>query len=251
VAFNFLINSLQPLRKTLRPLRLNFTDMLKIAHRGAKAYEPENTLQAFQKALDLHSDGIELDVHLSADGHIIVMHDDTIDKMTNGKGDINSYTLAELKSFRIAGKFQIPTLNEVFDLVDKKCFINVELKNADTSKNVVSLIEEYINKKSWNYEHFIISSFDWNALKEVQNLNPNIPIGVLTEEDLDMALAFAETIKAKAIHPDFQLLNKEKVLQIQEKGFLVFPWTVNSEEDIQKVKSYQVNGIISDNPDKI
>jgi glycerophosphoryl diester phosphodiesterase len=225
--------------------------MLKIAHRGAKAYEPENTLQAFQKALELNSDGIELDVHLSADGHIIVMHDDTIDKMTNGKGDINSYTLAELKSFRIAGKFQIPTLNEVFDLVDKKCFINVELKNADTSKNVVSLIEEYINKKSWNYEHFIISSFDWNALKEVQNLNPNIPIGVLTEEDLDMALAFAETIKAKAIHPDFQLLNKEKVQEIQKKGFLVFPWTVNSEEDIQKVKSYHVNGIISDNPDKI
>ncbi|MFB9109104.1 glycerophosphodiester phosphodiesterase [Flavobacterium gyeonganense] len=225
--------------------------MLKIAHRGAKAYEPENTLQAFQKALELNSDGIELDVHISADEHIIVMHDETIDKMTNGKGDINTYTLSELKSFLVAGKFQIPTLNEVFDLVDKKCFINVELKNADTSKNVVSLIEKYITEKGWNYEHFIISSFDWNALKEVQKLNPNIPIGVLTEEDLDMALAFAETIKAKAIHPDFQLLNKEKVLQIQEKGFLVFPWTVNSEEDIQKVKSYNVNGIISDNPDKI
>ncbi|MCI9845201.1 glycerophosphodiester phosphodiesterase [Flavobacterium pectinovorum] len=226
-------------------------NILKIAHRGAKAYEPENTLQAFQKALDLNSDGIELDVHLSADGHIIVMHDETIDKMTNGKGDINTYTLSELKSFLIAGKHQIPTLNEVFDLVDKKCFINVELKNADTSKNVVSLIEEYITEKDWNYDHFIISSFDWNALKEVNNLNPNIPIGVLTEEDLDAALAFAESIKAKAIHPDFQLLNKENTGEIQEKGFLVFPWTVNSEEEIQKVKSYQVNGIISDNPDKI
>lgn len=225
--------------------------MLKIAHRGAKAYEPENTLQAFQKALDLNADGIELDVHLSADGHIIVMHDETIDKMTNGKGDINKYTLAELKSFLIAGKLQIPTLNEVFDLVDKKCFINVELKNAATSKNVISLIEEYINEKGWNYEHFIISSFDWNALTAVQKLNPNIPIGVLTEENIETALAFAENIKAKAIHPDFQLLNKENVEQIQEKGFLVFPWTVNSEEDIQKVKSYKVNGIISDNPDKV
>lgn len=225
--------------------------MLKIAHRGAKAYEPENTLQAFQKALDLHADGIELDVHLSADGHIIVMHDETIDKMTNGKGEINTYTLAELKSFRIADKLQIPTLNEVFDLVDKKCFINVELKNADTSKQVVSLIEEYIKEKDWNYNHFIISSFDWNALKEVQNLNPNIPIGVLTEENIDTALAFAESIKVYAIHPDFQLLNKENVKQIQNKGFKVFPWTVNSEEDIQKVKSYNVNGIISDNPDKI
>ncbi|MBZ4044701.1 glycerophosphodiester phosphodiesterase [Flavobacterium hibisci] len=225
--------------------------MLKIAHRGAKAYEPENTLQAFQKALDLNSDGIELDVHLSADGHIIVMHDETIDKMTNGKGDINSYTLSELKSFLIAGNHQIPTLNEVFDLVDKKCFINVELKNADTSKNVVSLIEKYIAEKNWKYEHFIISSFDWNALEEVQKLNTNIPIGVLTEENVEDALAFAETIKAKAIHPDFQLLNTENVHQIQEKGFVVFPWTVNSEQDIQKVKSYKVNGIISDNPDKI
>ncbi len=225
--------------------------MLKIAHRGAKAYEPENTLQAFQKALDLNSDGIELDVHLSADGHIIVMHDETIDKMTNGKGDINSYTLAELKSFLVAGKHQIPTLDEVFDLVDKKCFINVELKNADTSKNVVSLIDKYIAEKNWKYEHFIISSFDWNALEEVQKLNTNIPIGVLTEENVEDALAFAETIKAKAIHPDFQLLNTENVYQIQEKGFVVFPWTVNSEQDIQKVKSYKVNGIISDNPDKI
>lgn len=225
--------------------------MLKIAHRGAKAYEPENTLQAFQKALDLNSDGIELDVHLSADGHIIVMHDETIDKMTNGKGDINSYTLAELKSFLVAGKHQIPTLDEVFDLVDKKCFINVELKNADTSKNVVSLIDKYIAEKNWKYEHFIISSFDWNALEEVQKLNTNIPIGVLTEENVEDALALAETIKAKAIHPDFQLLNTENVYQIQEKGFVVFPWTVNSEQDIQKVKSYKVNGIISDNPDKI
>lgn len=225
--------------------------MLKIAHRGAKAYEPENTLQAFQKALDLHSDGIELDVHLSADGHIIVMHDETIDKMTNGKGAINTFTLAELKSFVIADKHQIPTLEEVFDLVDQKCFINVELKNADTSKQVVSLIEKYINEKGWNYEHFIISSFDWNALKEVKNLNPNIPIGVLTEETLDTALTFAESIQAYAIHPDFQLLNKENVQQIQKKGFLVLPWTVNSEEDIRNVKSYNVNGIISDNPDKI
>ena len=88
-------------------------------------------------------------------------------------------------------------------------------------------------------------------LEETSKLNPNISIGVLTEENIDTALAFAEKIKAKAIHPDFQLLNAENVQQMQEKGFLFLPWTVNSEEDIQKVKSYQVNGIISDNPDKI
>ena len=217
--------------------------MLKIAHRGAKAYEPENTLQAFQKALDLNSDGIELDVHLSADEHIIVIHDETIDRTTNGKGLVNTFSLTELKSFLIEGKYQIPTLNEVFDLVDKKCLINIELKGLGAPGKVVQLIEQYISEKNWNYNHFIISSFDWNMLQETSNLNPNIPIGVLTEENLDTALAFAEKIKAKAINPDFQLLNKENVYEIQEKGFLVFPWTVNSEEDILKIKNYKVNGI--------
>ncbi|MFC4475540.1 glycerophosphodiester phosphodiesterase [Flavobacterium chungangensis] len=225
--------------------------MLKIAHRGAKAYEPENTLQAFQKALDLNSDGIELDVHLSSDESIIVIHDETIDRTTDGKGLVNDFTLAELKSFLIDGKYQIPTLNEVFDLVDKKGLINIELKGLSTASKVVALIEKYISEKNWNYNQFIISSFDWNMLEETSNLNPNIPIGVLTEENIDTALAFAEKINAKAIHPDFNLLNKENVRQIQEKGFLVLPWTVNSEKDIQKVKSYNVNGIISDNPDKI
>ncbi|GAA3726008.1 MULTISPECIES: glycerophosphodiester phosphodiesterase family protein [Flavobacterium] len=226
-------------------------NVLKIAHRGAKAYEPENTLQAFQKALNLNSDGIELDVQLSSDGHIIVIHDETIDRTTNGKGLVGDFTLAELESFLIDGKYQIPTLIEVFDLVDKKCLINIELKGLGTAPKVVSLIEEYISKKDWNYNHFIISSFEWNMLEETSNLNPNIPIGVLTEENVETALAFAEKIKAKAIHPDFNLLNNENVQQMQEKGFLVLPWTVNTEEDIQKVKSYQVNGIISDNPDKI
>lgn len=225
--------------------------MLKIAHRGAKAYEPENTLKAFQKALDLNSDGIELDVHLSADGHVIVIHDDTIDKMTNGKGAVNSFSLSELKSFRIADQHQIPTLKEVFDLVDKKCFINIELKNTDALIKVVSLIDEYVFDKKWSYEHFILSSFDWSALQQVQNLNSKIPIGVLIETDLHLAVAFAETIKAKAIHPYYHLLNAENVKEMQEKGFLVLPWTVNIKEDIQKIKSYKVDGIISDFPDTI
>jgi len=225
--------------------------MLKIAHRGAKGYEPENTLQAFQKALDLNADGIELDVHLSVDGHIIVIHDETIDKMTNGQGFVNTLSLPELKSFLIADKHEIPTLNEVFDLVNKKCFINIELKDVDTLTKVVSLIDEYVSEKKWSYDHFIVSSFDWNALLEVHNFDSKIPIGVLTETDLNLALAFAETIKAKAIHPYYHLLNEENTKKIQEKGFLVLPWTVNIEEDIKKIKSFKVDGIITDFPDKI
>ena len=225
--------------------------MLKIAHRGAKGYEPENTLQAFQKALDLNADGIELDVHLSADGHIMVIHDETIDKMTNGKGFVNTLSLPELKSFLISEKHEIPTLKEVFDLVNKKCFINIELKDANTLTKVVSLIDEYISEKNWSYDHFIVSSFDWNALKEVHNFDSKIPIGVLTETNLDLALAFAETIKAKAIHPYYHLLNEENTKKIQKKGFLVLPWTVNIKEDIQKIKSFKVDGIITDFPDKL
>lgn len=225
--------------------------MLKIGHRGAKGYEPENTLVSFQKALDLHVDGIELDVHLSADGEIIVIHDETIDRTTNGKGFVNTLSLQELKVFLIEGKHEIPTLEEVFDLVNQKCFINIELKSHDAIDKVVALIEKYVNKKGWNYDHFLVSSFDWNALQRVSSLNDKISIGILTESDLDLALAFAETIQAKSIHPFFHLLTKENTAHIQVKGFQVFPWTINEVEDIQKIKTYNVNGIITDFPDRI
>lgn len=225
--------------------------MLKIAHRGARGYEPENTLKSFQKALDLHADGIELDVHLSSDGHLIVIHDETIDRTTNGKGFVNTFTLAELKTFLIDDQYETPTLKEVFDLVNKKCLINIELKGLGTANKVATLIEEYIADQNWNYGHFIVSSFNWDLLQETSNLNSNIAIGVLTEEDVKKALAFAEVIEAEAIHPDYQLLNLENVQEMQEKGFLVLPWTVNNPEDIQKIKSYQVDGIISDFPDRL
>ena len=112
-----------------------------------------------------------------------------------------SYTMnAQVKnSNKVDEKYQIPTLNEVFDLVDKKCLINIELKGLGTPSKVVTLIEEYISEKNWNYNHFIISSFDWDMLQETSNLNPNIPIGVLTEENIDTALAFAETIPAVTV----------------------------------------------------
>jgi glycerophosphoryl diester phosphodiesterase len=235
--------------------------MLKIGHRGAKGYEPENTFVSFQKALDMQVDGIELDVHLSADGEIIVIHDETIDRTTNGKGFVNALSLRELKAFRIDGKYdprhlaelaqQIPTLKEVFDLVNQDCFINIELKSYEATDKVVSLIEKYVTKKGWKYDRFLVSSFDWNALQQVAFLNDKIPIGVLTETDLDLALAFAKFIQAKSIHPHFHLLTKENTAQIQEKGLQVFPWTINELEDIQKIKTFNVNGIITDFPNRI
>jgi glycerophosphoryl diester phosphodiesterase len=219
--------------------------MLNIAHRGANSLEPENTLIAFQKAIDLNVDGIELDVHLSSDGAIMVIHDETIDRTTSGNGFVKQYTASALK------KYGIPTLIDVLELTNRNCFVNIELKGLGTAKPVTELIEYYILNKNWHNTDFLISSFDWKMLEEVQLLNPKIRIGVLTEEAFERALAFAKKTKAFSINPDFRLLTKENVALIQENGFEVYPWTVNSTEDLQKIKSFNVNGIISDFPDRI
>lgn len=225
--------------------------LLVIGHRGAKGYTPENTLTSFQKALDLGVDAIELDVHRSSDNQMVVIHDDTVNRTTNGTGFVSQLSLAELKALRIDGEHQIPTLEEVFDLIDRKVFINVELKGNHTAKPVLDLIERYIETKNWEYDHFLISSFDWNVLQQIQHSNPEIRLGVLTSTDIDLATGFAEFIKAKSIHPYFHLLTRENTRLMQQQGFEVFPWTVNEHEDIQKIKTFEVNGIITDFPDRI
>ena len=219
--------------------------MKKIGHRGAAGYSPENTLISFQKAIDLKVDGIELDVHLSLDGAIMVIHDETLDRTTNGKGLVKNFSASQLK------ELGIPTLIEVLDLAKQKCFVNIELKGIGTAKPVVDLIAYSVSEKIWNSNNFLVSSFDWKMLEEVQLLNPKIRIGVLTEESVSAALAFAKKLKAYSIHPDYQLLTKENVALMQENGFEVYPWTVNSIEDIQKIKAFNVNGIISDFLDRI
>ncbi len=225
--------------------------MLKIGHRGAKGLEPENTLIGFQKAIDLHVDRIELDVHLSLDGVLMVIHDETVDRTTNGKGFVNQLTLPKLKRLCIDKVHCIPTLSEVLNLIDRKCEVNIELKSYESAEKVVDLIEYYISEKNWTYDHFIVSSFDWNALQKVVHLNPNIAIGVLTETDLNLALSFALYIQAKAVNPYFHLLTKRKTAKIQEEGFQVCAWTVNEIEDIRKIKSFGVDGIITDFPDRL
>lgn len=219
--------------------------MLKIGHRGAKGYVAENTLASFQKALELKVDGIELDVHLSSDVEIMVIHDETINRTTNGKGFVKNFTSVELK------QFGIPTLKEVLDVINQECFVNIEIKDAKTTKLVVELIQNYLSKKHWNIEKFIVSSFDWTVLKEISQLNSTIKIGVLTEDNIDDAVIFAKEIKAFSINLYFKLLTIDIVERIQKEEFQIHTWTVNSSEDITFVKSLNVDGIISDFPDKI
>lgn len=219
--------------------------MLKIGHRGAKGYVAENTLASFQKALNLRVDGIELDVHLSNDRKVIVIHDETINRTTSGKGHVKDFTSYDLK------KFGIPTLVDVLELIDKKCFVNIEIKDPNATKYVLELLQNYISKKDWNSNLFQISSFDWNVLESCFLKNNYLQLGVLTEFSIEDALAFAKKINAFSINPQFKLLDSENVIEIHTNGFKIFPWTVNSEEDLTFVKSLQVDGIISDFPDRI
>lgn len=225
--------------------------MLKIGHRGAKGYAPENTLVSFKKAIDLGVEGVELDVHLTADNHLICIHDETLDRTTSGVGFVYHHTLHDLKQLRIENIHEIPTLSEVIDLIDKQIFINIELKGKNTAKPVAALIKQYILEKKWTPNHFLISSFDWNALREMRTLDSEISIGVLTTENLSAALDIAKSVQAKSIHPFFRMLTLEDTKEMQSLGFEVFPWTVNEPADIEKIKSFGVNGIISDFPNKL
>ena len=215
--------------------------MLKIGHRGAKGYVAENTLASFEKALELGVDMIELDVFLSKDGIPIVIHDKTVDRTTIGNGLVFDFSAKQLK------EWNVPTLEDVFLLIKNQCEINIEIKIFTAVNPVLNLINSDLFKK----EKIIISSFDWNALQELRFHDNNIRLGILTETDLDLAVSFAKFIEAYSVHPYYHLLTPENTKEIQRKGFKVFPWTVNSSEDLIFVKSLQVDGIISDFPDKI
>jgi glycerophosphoryl diester phosphodiesterase len=225
--------------------------ILNIGHRGAKGHTAENTLASFEKALSLGADGIELDVHLSADGEIIVVHDETVDRTTNGKGRVGDLSLSQLKHLKIDGRLEIPTLSETIAFIPKNKLLNIELKVKMAAKPVMHLIEKYIAEEDHDYKQFLVSSFDWVALKEIREANPEIPLGVLTETDLELAIGFSQSIKAETIHPYFHLLTIENTRQMQEMGFGVFPWTVNESEDLERLKSFGVNGIITDFPDRL
>lgn len=223
----------------------------KIGHRGAKGYVAENTLHSFQKALDLKVDAIELDVHICASGELMVFHDFTLDRMTNGSGEIHNFTLQELKELKIYDAFEIPTLEEVLHLIDRKCVVNVELKGHETAKATVALIEKLIEHKKYSLNDFIVSSFQQEELGIISKLNRNIPLAILTQASVEQAIDWANEFSAKIIHPHFSLLTEDNCLEATQKGFQINTWTVNEVVDMERLKKYKINGIISDFPDRI
>ncbi len=224
---------------------------LRIGHRGAKAYVTENTIASIEKALELGVDGIEIDVHLCASGELVVFHDVTLDRMTNGTGEISGLTLQALKALKVKDVHHIPTLEEVLLVIDQQCMVNIELKGVGTAKPTMQMILDFIEKRNWNPDLFLVSSFQHKELEIAHTTNPLIRLGVLTKASVSEALTFATTINAYAIHPNVALLTKTNVQKAQSKGFKVMTWTVNDAIAIERMKDYGVDGIISDNPDLI
>ena len=228
------------------------------AHRGASAHAPENTLAAFELALAQQTDAIELDVKLSADGHVIVIHDSSVARTTNGHGKVQNMTLAELKALD-AGSFfssqfageRIPTLNEVFDAMGKRTFINIELKNhrshgEDLVETVCMLVKKHQMQK-----YVMFSSFFPNALSKAHSYLPSVPRGLLALHGFlgVWARSFGFNFgKYDALHPNLRDFTQQEVTRVHRLKRRVHVYTVNKEEDIRRLYKWGVDGIFTDDP---
>lgn len=226
-------------------------DFLIIGHRGASGYEPENTLRSFKRAIDMGVKMIELDVFVAKSGELVVMHDDTIDRTTNGKGKIMDLDYATLKKYNAGKGEHIPLLSEVLDLIsehqDKR--VNIELKGPKTAKPVATLIKQYIDDKKLTANNIIVSSFDHYAVKEFHSYNPHVKTGVLFEGN---PIGYADiAVKANAQYAMmyYENITKEFVEDAHKKNIEVFVYTVNTKPLAQEMQKLGVDGIFTNYPD--
>jgi glycerophosphoryl diester phosphodiesterase len=240
--------------------RSDHRESLNIAHRGASAYAPENTLAAFRLALEMGADGFELDVMSSADGHLVVIHDDTVDRTTDGSGPVRQKTLTELKALDAGARFdarfageRIPTLQEVFDLVAGNCvFVNVEIKTESLrsdglEERLMALIRRYNLR-----ERLLISSFNPFALWRMRRLAPGLSLALLYAEDQRVYLRnrwFAFLSHPDALNPSFRIAIQEHVRWARSKGYRLYVWTVDEEPEMRRLIALGVDGIITNKPD--
>jgi glycerophosphoryl diester phosphodiesterase len=228
------------------------------AHRGASAYRPENTIEAFTLAIEQNADCIELDVHLSKDGYIVVAHDERLERVSDGTGLVNDYTLDELKSFNFNKTFpdqpacKIPTLEEVYSLIKETSLtVNVELKTTE-------LLYPELPEKLVRLEHdynmngrIIYSSFNHYSLAIIKHINPNSKIGLLYAMGMIDPWVYANYVHADAIHPHYAIIAAlpETVAKCHENGVMVNVWTVDDPKIIGYMIQCGVDSIITNKPD--
>ncbi|MBP2031945.1 glycerophosphoryl diester phosphodiesterase [Clostridium algifaecis] len=234
------------------------TKSLNIAHRGFSGKYPENTMIAFKKAVEIGSDGIETDVHMTKDGAIVICHDEKLDRTTNGQGFIKDFTYDEIKKLDAGLKFgerfkgeAIPDIDEFLDYVkDKNILVNIELKNdmihyKNLEEKVVEKIYEYGMK-----DKVILSSFNHYAMVKVKDIDISIKTGLLYEAVLYKAEEYAKMVGSDALHPYFPaVMNKTVVDNIKKQGIAINTYTVNEEKDMEKLIQLGIDGIITNYPD--
>jgi glycerophosphoryl diester phosphodiesterase len=228
------------------------------AHRGASAHAPENTLAAFQLAIAQGADAIELDAKLSADGEVIVIHDPTVDRTTNGHGRVSQMKLADLRALD-AGRFfsetfcgeKIPLLSEVFEAVGEKTLINIELTNYSTPRD--SLTEQVcaLVKKHALEQNVIFSSFFASNLKKAARLLPDVPRGLLALDGWKGAWARSFGFSFgdyAALHPYVTDVNPQQVQRVHRLKRRIHVWTVNDPADMIHLRDWGADGIFTDDP---
>lgn len=224
------------------------------AHRGFSYIAPENTIYAFQAAIDSNSDYIELDVQLTADKQLVVFHDKTLSRTTNGSGKISDYTYEELQQLS-AGKWfrsefedaKIMLLSDVLEFVGHKALLNIEIKNIgnvnETVEKTVELVKEYGLTSSC-----YITSFSYKALKKVKELEPKIKTALIA--NIATSTAYSQLPDIDAVSMNYIFVNKSVVNTAHQNGKLIFVWTVDNESDIRKMISLGVDNIITNRPDR-
>jgi glycerophosphoryl diester phosphodiesterase len=219
-------------------------------HRGARGHEPENTVRSVRKALELGADGVEVDVHL-ADGKLVVIHDDTLARTTNGHGRVSKKSFNYLRSLDAGLGERIPTLAEIFNAVNRRAVINVELKGSHTAAPVAALVAEYVNRHGWSFDDFLVSSFDHARIREARQCCPDLRIGPLIMKAPRGLAKFAETLGAWSLHADKRCVTSKLVADAHGRGLKVFVFTVNEPGEIARMKKLGVNGVFSDFPERV
>jgi len=230
-----------------------------IAHRGASAVAPQNTLAAFRKAMELGADGVELDVQLSADGAVVVIHDLNVDKATDGTGRVASKTLDELKALDAGIKFspqfageRIPTLLQVFEALEGKLLVNVELKDFNPRSSVLAAPVVEVVRKHAMEKRVLFSSFNPFALRAVKRLAPQIPAGLLYAPNLAIYLRrawLAPFVPHEARHPESSMVTAQTMRWYRAHGLRVNVWTVDDPAEMRRLIELGVDGIITNKPD--
>jgi glycerophosphoryl diester phosphodiesterase len=235
-----------------------FPSPVLFAHRGASAHAPENTLPAFELALRQGADGVELDAKLSADGQVVVIHDQTVDRTTGGRGRVRDLRLAELQALE-AGSFfseafrgaQIPTLDEIFETIGARALINVELTNYGTPRD--RLVEKVCGliEKHGLQDRILLSSFFASNLRQAARLLPGVPRGLLALGGWmgawarSFAFMFGDY---QALHPHLTDAGAEQVERAHKLNRRIHVWTANTPEEIRRLMEWRVDGFFTDDP---